>query len=183
MSLSKSILPPDFSRDYLGLSVRFVQESDAPFILSLRTDPKLGRFLSETSSDVADQVQWIRHYKEREAKGEDYYFLFLDADHPLGVIRLYNFKETSFEYGSWLFRPGLLLEPFKADMFAKEMGFLNFGYTSCTFEVVKENKSVLSYHTRWGTVKTHEDEEKFYFTLSKDSFLAHHDAWKKRVGS
>ena len=60
-----------------GIDVRFVEESDAEFILSLRTDPKLSRYLHATDNDVEKQRQWIRKYKEREAHGKEYYFMYI----------------------------------------------------------------------------------------------------------
>jgi hypothetical protein len=41
-------LPSNFELDRYGLHVRLVREEDAEFILSLRTDPKLSRFIHPT---------------------------------------------------------------------------------------------------------------------------------------
>ena len=60
-----------------GLKARLVEEQDAAFILSLRTDPKLSRFLHPTENDEEKQRAYIRGYKEREKQGKDYYFIFL----------------------------------------------------------------------------------------------------------
>ncbi len=64
-------LPLGFKMNKYGIDVRFVEESDAEFILSLRTDPKLSRYLHATDNDVEKQRQWIRKYKEREAHGKN----------------------------------------------------------------------------------------------------------------
>ena len=71
-----TILPSNFEISKYGLHARFVIESDAEFILSLRTNPMLSRFLHSTDNDVEKQKIWIRNYKERERNGTDYYFIY-----------------------------------------------------------------------------------------------------------
>ena len=44
-------LNSNFKLEKYGLEVRFVEEKDAQFILGLRTDSRLGRYISETSLD------------------------------------------------------------------------------------------------------------------------------------
>lgn len=88
-----------------GLQYRFVNEGDADFIVRLRTDEKLSRFISATNADVQKQVEWIRSYKEREKKGVEYYFIFFLHGTPLGLSRIYNIEENHFTQGSWLFSP------------------------------------------------------------------------------
>ena len=69
-------LPKGFTLDKYGLHVRLVNEDDAAFIVKLRTDERLGQFIHATSPDVEQQKAWIRKYKEREAEGLEYYFIF-----------------------------------------------------------------------------------------------------------
>ena len=69
-------LDSDFTYEKYGLQLRFVNEDDAEFIIKLRTDPKLGKFIHSTSSDIEEQKKWIRAYKKREQAGTDYYFIF-----------------------------------------------------------------------------------------------------------
>ena len=54
-----------------GITLRPVEVTDAEFILELRTDKRLGQFLSTTSPDLDQQREWIRGYKKREAVGEE----------------------------------------------------------------------------------------------------------------
>ena len=100
-------LPNDFCGHKYGLKYRLVDFNDAPFIVGLRTDPKLSRFIHETSSDVSSQIDWIREYKERESRGEDYYFVFHYKDEPVGVCRIYGIHDSFFTFGSWLFKEGI----------------------------------------------------------------------------
>ena len=59
-------LSSNFELDRYGLHVRLVREEDAAFILSLRTDSKLSRFIHPTENDEVKQRANIRGYKERQ---------------------------------------------------------------------------------------------------------------------
>lgn len=97
-------LPEDFEMDKYGLHVRLVNEDDAEFIVKLRTNDKLSRYISSTSDDVEAQRRWIRDYKEREKRGEEYYFIYYYDNKPCGVNRLYDIREDGiFNGGSWVF--------------------------------------------------------------------------------
>ncbi|WP_431199786.1 hypothetical protein ACRQ5D_13170 [Mucilaginibacter sp. P25] len=54
-----------------------VEESDAEFILSLRTDPVHARYLTHTDNNLQKQIEWIRAYKKREKNGRNITFYFL----------------------------------------------------------------------------------------------------------
>ncbi|MEO6732485.1 MAG: GNAT family N-acetyltransferase [Ferruginibacter sp.] len=155
-----------------GLWVRLVEESDAEFIVSLRTNSELNKYLSPTNNNVAQQVEWIRKYKLREAMGREYYFIAMDMEgKKLGMNRLYDFDSSSFEVGSWLFSAN---SPegasIKADLIAREFGFETLQFSNCRFSVHKENKKVLAYHTSFKPVIVNETDEEYHFLLSKDKF-------------
>ena len=123
------ILPADFTIDKYGLKVRFVEEQDAEFIIKLRTDPILSRFLHATDSDVEKQKEWIRGYKERERRGEDYYFIFFKDNNPVGLNRIYSIHETTFTTGSWLFSPDSPIEcSVAASIMIRELAFEQMGF-------------------------------------------------------
>lgn len=118
------ILPKNFTLEKYGLFARFVNESDAEFILKLRTDERLNRYLHPTDSDVELQKAWIRQYKERERKGEDYYFIFFKERQPVGLNRIYNICNKTFRTGSWLFTPEAPVEcSIAASIMLRELAF------------------------------------------------------------
>lgn len=100
-------LPENFNTDRYGLHVRFVCEEDAEFIVKLRTNPKLSRFIHHTENNVLKQRAYINSYKQRERIGTDYYFMFILHEEPVGVARIYNIEDTTFTFGSWVFKEGL----------------------------------------------------------------------------
>lgn len=123
------ILPPNFTIDKYGLKARFVEECDAEFIVKLRTDPVLSRFLHATDSDIEKQREWIRGYKERERKGDDYYFIFFKDNRPVGLNRIYSIHESTFTTGSWLFTPEAPYEcSIAASIMIRELAFEKMGF-------------------------------------------------------
>jgi len=157
-----------------GIIPRFVEKEDATFILSLRTDSKLCRYLSTTVDDVELQETWIEKYKERERQKHEFYFIFETGNKiQFGVSRIYNFDVASFEVGSWLFSSdspeGVSI---LADLYTRDFAFRNFSYMDCCrFEVRKKNKSVVNYHKRFKPTLVREDEYNYYFELSKIDYI------------
>jgi acetyltransferase-like isoleucine patch superfamily enzyme/RimJ/RimL family protein N-acetyltransferase len=155
-----------------GITLRPVEKSDAAFIINLRTDSDLGRFISPTSPNIQDQVKWIQDYKQREKSGSEYYFIAQDQPgNRYGTIRLYNLDDRSFEIGSWLFRSdspmGMAV---KAHFIGFEFGFEFLKKEYARFEIRKENKAVLRYMKDFITTLVREDALNYYFTLSKENF-------------
>lgn len=160
-----------------GLHVRLVEIQDARFILDLRTDPRLSRYMTGTSLSVQDQEEWIARYKERERRGEEYYFITLnDQGERLGVSRLYNFDAESFEAGSWIYRWGLDTSvPILGDLAVRDFGFDELRYGVCRFEVMKGNESVIRYHRRFQPEFLGEDERACYFRITREAYETYRD--------
>jgi hypothetical protein len=155
-----------------GQYFRLVEEEDHEFIFLLRSDKELGRHLSKTREDPDCQRIWIRDYKLRERSGDEFYFISLDPinGERLGVFRLYNFNDTAFGTGSWLYKPGLKNQPILGNITGKEIGFDFLLYDKCRFDVRKENVTILAYHRLFNPVQVDEDDLNIYFELSKASF-------------
>lgn len=155
-----------------GLTFRTVVEEDAAFILELRNNELLSRFLSPTNNDVEQQKEWIRAYKQREEQNEEVYFVSLDdKGDRLGLNRLYNYDKNSFEIGSWIYKPGLDMSvAILGDLTARDYGFETLGFLSCRFRVRKINVSVIKYHLGFNPQRTGESELDYYFELGYDGY-------------
>lgn len=156
-----------------GIILRLVQEDDAEFILSLRTNNALNKYISATSDNIEDQINWIRDYKTREQSGHEFYYITEDKQgNRYGTIRLYNFDEHSFEIGSWVF---LTNSPIgmavKAQFIGFETGFDYLKSEFCRLEIRKKNKSVVNYIKDFNATIISEDELNYYFILTKENFL------------
>lgn len=139
-------LPSNYSLDKYGLHVRFVNVEDAEFILSLRTDSIKKRYIGKTDDTLESQITWISGYKQREAEGTDYYFLYTFQGKPAGVNRIYNIEGDHFIHGSWVFSNDV--PPFcslAASIIAREIAFDVLGLEEevDTSGIHKDNKNVL----------------------------------------
>jgi RimJ/RimL family protein N-acetyltransferase len=160
-----------------GFIFRTVEEDDAEFILELRTNEKLAKHLSPTAASVETQKEWIISYKKREDSGMEAYFIATNnTGERFGVNRLYNFDESSYEIGSWLYKQGLDLSvPILGDLSVRDYAFEFLGYDACRFEVRKANLAVVKYHLAFRPEKVFEDELNYYFRLDYEAYKKHRD--------
>ncbi|MCI9607833.1 MAG: hypothetical protein HFJ94_06645 [Muribaculaceae bacterium] len=165
-----NILPPDFHQEKYGISVRFVTEDDAPFILSLRTNKELSKFLHQTDNDEAKQREWIREYKKRESEGKEYYFIYSKDGCPFGLNRIYNIEGKICTGGSWLCAPGTPIEQaIPTSLINRDIMFDVLGLEEDNFDVKKQNLKVLRFHLMTGSQKTGEDDTNIYFQATPET--------------
>jgi RimJ/RimL family protein N-acetyltransferase len=124
-----------------------VEAEDASFVLSLRLDPELSRFIGETASRLEEQRQWIL---DQQQKKDDYYCLVESmSGTPLGTIGLYDISDGSGEWGRWLLKSGTMAavgSSFLMYQFAFEE--LSLSRVSC--KTALANTQVLSFHDGCG---------------------------------
>lgn len=164
---------PDYKITADDIIMRLVNESDAKFILKLRTDKRLSQYISPTSPKLEDQINWIKEYMVREANQKEFYFIYKDSrKKPWGAIRLYNFSEDSFTIGSWVCYPGNSNNiAVKAWLLAVEFGFNTLKFNTCMLDVRKKNLYVLYYLKLFGPILICEDELNYFFKFDKETFL------------
>lgn len=151
------ILPADFTIEKYGLRARFVEENDAEFILTLRTDERLNKYLHPTKNDMDVQKRWIRNYKEREREGKDYYFIFFKDKNPIGLNRIYDIHDGVFRTGSWLFSPDAPFEcSIAASIMVRELAFdvLGFIFEDDQDGCHVDNKKVMRFNHMMGLKDT-----------------------------
>lgn len=149
-----------------------MREDDAEFIVKLRTDEKLGRFIHSTSSDVSKQVEWLRSYKERELRGEDYYFVFeTPKDQPVGVMRIYDISNDAFTIGSWIFnKTSPKGAAILADLIVKEIGWELFPEKVCLWDNMKGNTNGIRFGLSFHPVLIKETDTQLFFFCTKENF-------------
>lgn len=156
-----------------GIILRFVELSDAAFIVNIRSSSKNQRFISKTSNSVEEQKKWIERYKLREAKNKEFYYVFMDdKNNRWGTYRLYNIGEDSFTIGSWVAHPDTPKKlAIKADLIMKKIGFTMLNKPICNFDVRKLNKTVVRYHLMFEPTKIAEDELNYFYKIDYKSYL------------
>ena len=153
-----------------SIVLRDVREEDAAFILSLRRDPRKGRFLSPVEDDVERQRAWIREYLASQGQA---YFLVCGLDgQPLGTVRLYDAQGESFSWGSWVLKDGAPLHAALECALLVYRLALGWGFTSSHFRVHKANASVVAFHERMGAVRTGENEDEVFLRIDEAAIRA-----------
>lgn len=150
---------------------RLVEPDDAEFILSLRLDERLNTFVSKVDSDVEKQRSWIIEYKRREAAGSELYFLILLENTPVGTVRVYDFQENSFCWGSWMIQAGTSrLAALHSMDLVYELGFQVLKYPASHFEVRQGNTRVWGFHEKTGARLTSQNDLDRFYSLRAEEY-------------
>ena len=88
-----------------NINMRTVTTEDAEFIYNMRQNQNKTKYLSKVTGTVESQKEWIKNYKQREEEKKEFYFLIESKDkEKLGLVRMYDFQDESFCWGSWLIK-------------------------------------------------------------------------------
>lgn len=159
--------------DGYRLRLRLVTPDDAQYIHGLRTNPIYNQHLSPVVGTAVDQRAWLERYKDREAKGQEFYYLAerLDDNTPCGLIRLYELTDSSFTWGSFLMDsnkpPKGALE---CAVLSFEVGFERLDLQNASISVRASNERAINFYHRFGMIKASVDARDCYFKLSRESF-------------
>ena len=176
-------LGEDFRLCRYGIDTRLVIETDAEFILSLRTDTYHTRFIHSTDNDLEKQIEWIRSYKEREKEGREYYFIYSKDDEPMGLSRAYNIFEYYCSSGSWLCKPNNAPQASLATyLLMHDIMFQDLELDLSIFDVRKDNKKVWRLHESFGAMRIGESDIDFYFTLFKNDYFEKKKNFESMIG-
>ncbi|CAI8868530.1 Protein N-acetyltransferase, RimJ/RimL family [Pseudomonas sp. IT-P2] len=151
--------------------LRFVEVEDAEFILSLRLDDRYNKFLSGVSPDLESQKSWIKKYKVDEAEQKQFYFIIEKLDGtPCGTVRVYDIRDGSFCWGSWILNENKTrFAAIESAFLIYKFGFEHLGFKKCHFDVMKGNDKVISFHKKMGAVQVGEDEANNYYEITPDA--------------
>ena len=157
----------------MNIIIRLVEEEDAPFILELRNNPKLNRYLSQTSSNVDTQINWIRNYKHREKNNEEFYFIVIENGIKKGLFRLYNVNKVSCTIGSWLFNSCEYKNlPILADLLVCDIVINGLNKPILLFDVRKDNRKINEYITLKKSLFYNEDELNYFHLIQANEWEA-----------
>jgi len=123
---------------------------DAGFVVELRTDVSLGKYLHSTSTKISDQENYIRNYYERIG---DYYFVVerIETRQREGLIAIYDIddKEKTAEWGRWIIKKGSMAAVESA-LLIYRIAFEMLGLDTVYCRTVMANKSTVSFHDSTG---------------------------------
>lgn len=153
--------------------LRLIEEQDAEFVLTLRLDDRYNQFLSSVSPSVAAQKEWINRYKTDESEGTQYYFIIERLDGtPCGTVRIYDLRDDSFCWGSWILNEDKTrYAALESAFLVYEFAFEHLKFTKSHFDVRRGNDRVISFHEKMGAIKIGETELDLLFEIKKEAIM------------
>lgn len=156
-----------------NLCLRTATDEDATFVLDLRTDPTLARFLNPTDGDVGKQEAWI---SAKRAAADDVAFIIENSDGTsIGTVSIYHidFALGAFCWGRWIIQPGsLMTAAIESMLLVYTQAFEIMGLELSVFDVRNGNSKVLSFHEKLGAHFMYRTTTDSWFFFSKDDFAA-----------
>lgn len=164
-----------------NLALRNVGLEDSQFILDLRVDPNKSKYLNQTSSQIEDQNEWIRGYQSSDNQA---YFIIENEGKKIGTLRIYDPREYSFCWGSWILKAG---SPWDSAIESALMAYTYaidvLKFKEAHFDVRKENIAVWKFHESFGATRIRESEADFFYTLDHKSIEASRKQYKNFLPS
>ena len=134
------------SVDGFAYRLRPARDDDAEFIVELRNDPLLRRYLHAGATSVPQQLEWFANYHARPG---DYYFVIerIASGRAEGTVAIYDIdgRVQSGEWGRWIVRPGSLAAVESAWLVYKA-AFEHIGLGSVYCRTVARNVQVVAFH-------------------------------------
>lgn len=151
------------------INLRTAEISDAEFILSLRLNKKLSRYLKPTDPSIEKQKLWI---EQKQKQKNDYHMIIeLKDGSKIGVIAVYDIKDGIFEWGRWIISPNSpIYVSLESCYLAYNFAFNTLGLIETKSKIRKNNKSVLRFHLNYGAEITKEDDVYVYISYHKNDF-------------
>lgn len=164
-----------------NINLRTVKIEDAEFIYAMRQNESKTKYLSKVSGTVDSQKEWIVKYKEREEEKLEFYFIIESKNNEkLGLVRMYDFKDNSFCWGSWLIKEDASKSTaIESALQIYEFAFYNLGFTKSHFEVQKGNDKVIAFHKRFGAKIIDENELEYFFNFEKSNYEIIKEKYKR----
>jgi hypothetical protein len=149
------------------LVFRDVTVDDSDFILSLRLDFSKSKYLSPTSSDMSLQKKWLLDYENSTNQA---YFVIEHSNQSIGVVRLYDARDSSFCWGSWILASNAPTHAaIESALIIYSYAINYLGFANSHFDVRKENDNVWRFHERFGAIRISEDDINYFYEIHKDS--------------
>lgn len=160
------------------LVFRNAEITDADFILSLRSNSKKSRYLSQTSTEFSHQVAWLEAYAEKADQA--YFIIETKESEPLGAVRLYDAQADSFCWGSWILKDGAPQSAaIESALMVYSYAIDHLGFCAAHFDVRKGNENVWRFHERFGAERVGEAAIDYLYQIDPEKILAARLKYKK----
>ena len=160
------------------VNLRIASEADAAFILELRLNPLLNKFIGTTDPSLEKQQQWIKKSFEN---ANDFHFIIEDKDAvPCGTVAVYNinFNDSSAEWGRWVIKPNTpVFISIESTILILYFAFRKLKLKRLYGGANKLNAQVIKYHKLYADV-TSEDETTINFDFAERNLKKLADKFK-----
>lgn len=164
----------------LTFRIRPIQIADAAFVVFLRGNPNLNKYLNPISGKIEDQIKWIESYFERE---NDYYFVVekIKDNQPEGLVSLYDVSldKKEGEWGRWILKEGSSAAVESASLIYK-FSFEVLGLERIYCRTVVDNIKVCSFHDSCGLARGSVIKNYFFEKLDAQEHVMTNDIWEKQ---
>lgn len=162
----------EFDKSYVvngkNVILRAATPDDAAFVYMMRKNEKKNIFLNKISGGVAEQRIWLKSCFEDPY--QIYFVILSKSNDPLGLVRIYDQREESFCWGSWMIKENapsstaiesaVLLYKYALDV---------IGFEKSHFDVRIGNDKVINFHKKFGALEVKRDQLDVYFEISNES--------------
>lgn len=164
-----------------NINLRTVEIDDADFIYEMRQNQDKNKYLSKIIGTVESQKEWIKNYKQRENEKKEFYFVIESKnEEKLGLVRMYDFKDKSFCWGSWLIKEDApKTTAIESALQIYEFAFYKLSFDKSHFEVQKGNDKVVAFHKRFGAKIVNENEKEVFFNFEKTDYEITKEKYKR----
>ena len=164
-----------------NINLRTVEIEDADFIYTMRQNREKTKYLSKVTGTVDSQKEWIKNYKQREDEEKEFYFIIESKNKDkFGLVRIYDLKNDSFCWGSWLIKEDTpKTSAIESALQIYEFGFYKLGFEKSHFDVRKGNDKVIAFHQRFGAKIVSEDELDYFFNFEKSDYEIIKEKYKR----
>jgi len=164
-----------------NINMKTVTQEDAEFIYNMRQNQDKTKYLSKVTGSVESQKKWIKSYKKREETKEEFYFIIESkSEEKLGLVRMYDFRDNSFCWGSWLIKEDApKTTAIESALQIYEFGFYDLKFQKSHFDVRKGNDKVIAFHQRFGAKIVDEDELDYFFNFEKSDYEITKEKYKR----
>lgn len=154
------------------VNLRSVMKEDAEFILKVRNNSEISKFLPSLNVTVDQQQEWINHQRN---DSDSYYFIIEDkTKNRIGTVSVYNIVENHAEVGRFC-SLGNSIQNSEAALILDDFIFQKLSIDYLDIWAYKDNRPVLALNKGFGCVWEGEGEDKegipyLCGTLTKERF-------------
>ena len=148
---------------------------DVGYIMKLRLNKNLAKYLNKTSRSVSYQKKWVQEYLKRNLLKKEYYFKFQIKEKKnfknIGLGRIIDLGRKNFSFGSWIIENGFSkLLSIESVMSIYKYAFEKLKYKNNKMWINKNNTKVILFHEAMEAKKEKSDKTQVYYNFSYKNY-------------